>query len=184
MIEPGVRQRKPDDLDECVRALAAVHEADRYPVRWPGDPGRWLTPGGLTGAWVAVYDGTVVGHVGVQDGDAEPELAVATGLPSERLAVVSRLFVAPPARGHGVGSRLLAAVGGYADQHGLRLALTVAENGAAAVRLYERAGWARVGSTPVDWLTVDGRAGLVHHYLSPDPACPSGGDPRNGRRVR
>lgn len=167
-----LRPRTADDLDGCVRALAEVQRADRYPVSWPTNPGRWLTPRGLLEAWVAVAGGAVVGHAAIQDGGAEPELVEAVDVPADRLASVSRLFVTPPARGHGVGARLFDTVGRYAVEHGRRLVLTVAENGRAAIRLYERAGWIRVVSTPVDWLTIDGRPGLVHHYLSPDPTPP------------
>ena len=57
-----IRQRVPADLDNCVRALRAVHEADGYPVNWPADPGRWLNPPETLAAWVCA-DPQLGGHV-------------------------------------------------------------------------------------------------------------------------
>lgn len=88
-----VRSRTQDDLDGCVKALAEVQAADGYPVDWPDDPAGFLTPSDLAGAWVAVDDEGVAGHVGVTVGDA-----------------VTRLFVAPRARGRGLAVRLLEAL--------------------------------------------------------------------------
>src|SRR5262252_10413952 len=55
--------RRAGDLDGCVALLARVHAADGYPVHWPEDPGRWLTPDELLGAWVAWRSGALAGHV-------------------------------------------------------------------------------------------------------------------------
>lgn len=160
--------RRPSDLTGCVAALAVVHRTDQYPVRWPAHPEAWLSPDGTVAAWVAESADAIVGHVLIKAG-ADPRPAEAIGLSPERLASVSRLFVTPPARGAGVATTLLAHAATEAAGRGLRLVLDVAENGAAAIGMYERAGWTRVLSTPVDWLTTNGRPGLVHHYLSPAP---------------
>ncbi|MGP3959515.1 GNAT family N-acetyltransferase [Nonomuraea sp. 3N208] len=139
-----IRRRVPGDLDACVEALALVHAADRYPVNWPDDPAGWLCPGGLTRAWVAVEAGTVVGHVGVA-GEVE----------------VTRLFVVPAARGRGVAGRLLAAVRAAVPGP---LELEVSAGDRAAIALYERSGWRRVGSGRVGWLDAAGEPALVHRY--------------------
>lgn len=39
-----IRTRQPADLDRCVAARLAVHRADAYPLNWPADPHRWLSP--------------------------------------------------------------------------------------------------------------------------------------------
>ena len=58
-----IRERTEADLDVCAVLLRDVHELAGYPINWPKDPQRWLTPGDALGCWVAVADGRVVGHV-------------------------------------------------------------------------------------------------------------------------
>ncbi|MCP2363734.1 ribosomal protein S18 acetylase RimI-like enzyme [Nonomuraea thailandensis] len=142
-----IRTRTPDDLAACVEALAEVQAADRYPVRRPDDPGAWLTPDRMAGAWIAVEAGAVLGHVALTL-DAE----------------VSRLFVTPAARGRGVAARLLDTVRAATPQP---LKLEVSSEGRAAIGLYERAGWRRVGSTRATWLNAAGEPALLYHYVSP-----------------
>ena len=56
------------------------------------------------------------------------------------------LIVAPEARGRGLGARLLNAVEAEARARGCaELRLEVREDNAAAIRLYEQSGFARVG---------------------------------------
>ncbi|TXS01824.1 GNAT family N-acetyltransferase [Streptomyces sp. col6] len=152
-------------MESCVEALATVYEADRYPVAWPADPAGWLTPGGLLGAWVAVDGPRVLGHVALtRTGDA---LAARIGRPAAELAAVSRLFATATARRRGVARALLAAAARAAAGDGLRPVLEVEDGGRAAVALYERSGWRRVGSRPGDWTTPDGRTALLHTYTAP-----------------
>ncbi|MFG3441002.1 GNAT family N-acetyltransferase [Nonomuraea sp. NPDC047897] len=154
-----IRPRTDADLDACVKALFEVHAADRYPVDWPADPARWLTPADLVRAWVAVEDGRVTGHVGLAR--VEPEVAELVGAPVA--GAVTRLFVAPGARGGGLAARLLDVVLAQAAP----LALEVSDEGRAAIASYERHGWRRVGSTRAAWLNAAGEPALLHHYLSP-----------------
>jgi len=83
------------------------------------------------------------------------------------LAVVGRLFVVPAARRHALGDRLMRAATDYADDHGVRLVLDVMTKDVAAIRLYDRLGWQRIGTTQHD----DGRGRLVpaYCYISPLP---------------
>ncbi|MGW1129588.1 GNAT family N-acetyltransferase [Streptomyces sp. NPDC002526] len=165
MTEPRTRRRRDDDLDACVEALATVYEADRYPVLWPADPAGWLTPGGLLGAWVAVDGPRVIGHVALtRTGDA---LAARVGGPAAELASVSRLFATATARRRGVARALLATAARAAEDDGLRPVLEVEDGGRAAVALYERSGWRRMGSRPGDWTTPEGRPALLHAYATP-----------------
>ncbi|MFG2096205.1 GNAT family N-acetyltransferase [Streptomyces sp. NPDC048612] len=147
-----IRRRHDRDLDACVAVLAEVHTHSGYPHHWPGEPARWLTPDGLTAAWVAETDGAVAGH------------AALCG------AEVSRLYVAPAARGAGLGGRLLDAVEEEAVARGLRPVLEVKATDTAAVALYERRGWLRRTTERQDWGA--GETVTVHHYEA-RPAGPA-----------
>jgi putative acetyltransferase len=58
---------------------------------------------------------------------------------------IKRMYVAPAARGGGIGARILAELERHARELGIRrLLLETGERQAEAVRLYERAGYARV----------------------------------------
>ncbi|WP_406319014.1 GNAT family N-acetyltransferase [Streptosporangium sp. NBC_01639] len=171
MKTPFIRPRSTEDLRACIDALASVHRSDRYPVDWPADPGRWLTPSDLLQAWVAVEGSDVVGHVGLSQLDAatlEPSLATAIGTPVGRVGSITRLFVTPQGRGHGHATHLLDVVRKEAANLGVTLMLDVSDEGHAAIALYERVGWRRVASAHADWLNTAGKRALVHYYVSPD----------------
>ena len=162
----NVRPRVDADLDACVDVLAAVHRTGGYPAYWPEDPPPWLSPGELLGAWVAERHGRIVGHVALQAATGEAGAAVwseATALPPERLAAITRLFVAPESRGAGVGSLLVDVACAEAAARGLHPVLEVAETEGDAIRLYERRGWRRVASAP--W--AEGAEMLLHRYVAP-----------------
>jgi GNAT superfamily N-acetyltransferase len=166
----NTRVRRPSDLDACTAVLAAVHAADGYPRYWPADPHAWLTPSLLLQAWVAEIAEVVVGHVAL--GEAEDATAAAvwsrtSGLPVDRLAVVSRLFVAPQARGFGLGTGLLHTACSTAVSSRLRPALEVLDHDRAAIALYERVGWQRVASAQAAWARNQGEYAVVHYYLAP-----------------
>ncbi len=137
-----IRPRTPEDLPGCVTVLAAVHKDSRYPVAWPDDPERWLTPRAIVSAWVATRNGAVVGHVVLTD---EP---VSGG---GRRGAIGRLFVDPAERRTGIGGRLLRQAQAGAHERGLPVELDVADNGAAAISLYRRLGWRVVGREPISW---------------------------------
>ncbi|MEU9122233.1 GNAT family N-acetyltransferase [Streptomyces sp. NPDC048506] len=139
-----IRRRRDTDLDACVAALSQVHAHSGYPYHWPDDPARWLTPDGLTAAWVAEADGRVVGHAALCGREA------------------SRLYVAPAARGAGLGGRLLHAVEEAAAARGLTPVLAVKTTDTAAIALYERRGWRRRVTERQEWGA--GEVVTVHHY--------------------
>ena len=148
-----IRERVAADLDECVRALRAVHETDGYPVNWPQDPGRWLDPPGMLAAWVFA-DPVVGGHVVVTS-------------PGE----VGRLFVAPSYRGQGIGRLLLTHVREWAAAQQIGLILEVVDDDRqAAIRLYESTGWVHTGTQAADWTGPGGEPISVRHYSLPSPA--------------
>lgn len=154
-VPPSVRRRTDRDLHDCVRVLAEVHEHDGYPVNWPDVPGAWLTPSSLLASWVAVLDDRVAGHIGLSQSDAGD---VAPGLWSVRAevgidatAVVSRLFVAPWARGHGIGALLMARAVAEARRRGVHPVLDVVASDTAAAALYERLGWQLLATVEQQW---------------------------------
>jgi GNAT superfamily N-acetyltransferase len=87
--------------------------------------------------------GSILGHVCIVRGVNDPMVDSLIGVSTDRLARVSRLFVSPAVRGLGLrlGTSLLAAVSSWASARDFRLMLDVVDNGAPAIRLYERMGW-------------------------------------------
>jgi len=151
-MDVSIRPRTPADLDACVAALREVHEADRYPMNWPSDPARWLTPPGLAAAWVAALDDVpLAGHALLLESPAgDLELA--------------RLFVPPAARRRAVASALLQTAAAL----GRPMFLEVAATGRSpATALYEAAGWRHTGTTTADWTTPAGAPVRLHHYRTP-----------------
>lgn len=133
-----IRERADDDLDVCVGLLRDVHEEAGYPINWPADARRWLTPEDGLGCWVAVNHGRVVGHVSLTANGADG-------------ASVERLFVDPTATRAGIGRQLLDHCVKTAAELGRKLSLEVVDNRGAAVTVYRRAGWRETGRTPIDW---------------------------------
>lgn len=163
--ELTVRPRADTDLPRCVEALAGVQAADRYPVDWPADPAGWLTPHGMTDAWVVTAGADVVGHMALTPPGLA--LATATGLPEQRLLAVARLFVSTRARRRGVAALLLDRAIETGAARGQTPLLEVETAASAAIRLYERAGWRHVGTSTADWTTADGRLARMRAYAAP-----------------
>ena len=168
---PSVRGRTTEDLSGCVRALREVHGTDGYPAVWPASPSDWLNPPGCCAAWVAMSGNSVIGHVCLIRGVDDPLVTALTGGGPDRLAAVSRLFVAPSSRGHHVGADLLAALSGFASEKNLQLMLDVVDDESPAVALYERLGWQLVDRRRADWATPDGRRLPLRVYLAPSATC-------------
>lgn len=150
-----IRQRTGDDIDACVQVLADVHRRDGYPVNWPDRPDEWLSHASLLGAWVAELDGCVVGHVSLSR-SGEDDLAAALwserqGTSRDTTAVVSRLFVAPEARGHGIGALLMDRAETEARHRSLHPVLDVVASDTAAAALYGRLGWELMATVEQRW---------------------------------
>ncbi|SCL44678.1 Acetyltransferase (GNAT) family protein [Micromonospora citrea] len=154
-VPASVRERTVRDLGGCVRLLAEVHGRDGYPVNWPEFPDAWLTPPSLVASWVAELDGRLAGHVGLSRsdaGDAAPALWAARARVSvDATVVVNRLFVAPSARGHGLGALLMARAVEEARDRGLHPVLDVVASDTGAVALYERLGWRLLATVEQQW---------------------------------
>lgn len=168
-----VRPREDADLGACASLLAAVHEADAYPLHLPDDPVSFLTVADALGAWVAIDDGELVGHVLLRRAAGPKMMAVAsqaTGLPESRLAVVGRLFVSPAGRRRGAGHALLNRAANAAWELGRRPVLDVVKRKAdAATALYESEGWRVAGTVQVTFTNGETVDELV--YIGPSGAA-------------
>ncbi|MFF2653501.1 GNAT family N-acetyltransferase [Streptomyces sp. NPDC058045] len=180
-----MRARTGGDLDGCVRILAEVHTADGYPLNWPAAPGTWLTPPAHTASWVAELDGRVAGHAALchatPDDAAPTAWSAHTGSPTTATAVLSRLFVAPWARGHGLGALLLTRATAAARDRALHPVLDVLTSDTAAAHLYARLGWHHLATVTQHWspaqqVTVDCWAAPGHRAIGYRP--PSAGRPQ------
>lgn len=157
------------DLDRCVEALRAVHEADAYPLNWPADPRGWLTPPRLLRAWIAEgAEGSVDGHVAVQ--------RLPAGETPGTTVEVSRLFVTPVARRRALARTLVDHVRAWAAEHGHDLTLNVTgDHRSAAVAFYEATGWRYTHTTDAEWTTADGRPVTLRHYVLSSRSRVTGG---------
>lgn len=145
-----VRLRRETDIAKAADLLVEVHRSDGYPVEGVSDSHAWLSPQGLLQAWVATSRQQIVGHVAVSEPQGEGCVTLWLrdhGKDHKQLAVLARLFVAPAFRGAAIGERLMTAASRYATDLGLRLVLDVMAKDRAAMRLYERLGWQRFGTT-------------------------------------
>ena len=120
-------------------------------------------------AWVARDAASCIrGHValhGVGDGAGSDLWTDASGFGPERMLALNRLFVSPAYRRQRLGEVLMTVATRHAHDHGAQPVLNVAQDSVAAVRLYERQGWRRVG----EWeLALDGQTRLpLFAFLGP-----------------
>ncbi|MFC5142156.1 GNAT family N-acetyltransferase [Actinomycetospora rhizophila] len=160
----AVRDRRPADLEALAAALVEVHLVDGYPVEGVADPRAWLTPPGTLHAWVATLDDAVVGHALAMT--AQPEIAavdawVQRGGDIATTIVGARLFVAPAGRGRRLGTTLARTLTDWAVHHALDIVGDVMAKDTAAIAIYERLGWHRMGAAMHD----TGRGTQVPAYL-------------------
>lgn len=169
--DPWIRQRTDDDIEACVRVLAEVHTHDGYPVNWPARPGDWLSHGPLLGSWVAGLGARPDGHVSLShagEDDLAPTVwSERNGTSREATAVLGRLFVAPRARGHRIGARLIHRAVEEARRRGLHPVLDVVASDTAAAALYARLGWERMATVEQRWSAR--QTVSVHCYAAPAP---------------
>ena len=136
-------------------------DSDGYPVYLPGDLRSFLAAPDAIGAWVAVEDAEIVGHVALHPGRVGAVMDLATkttGIPASRFGVVARLLVCPAARRSGIGRSLLDHAAGCALHLGLTPILDVVDRHVPAIRLYESQGWIRLGQVTVTFgpgLSID-----------------------------
>lgn len=164
-----IRERLPADFPALIRAMRAVHEADAYPSVWPAEPLGFLNPPLTLAAWTAQCNGEIVGQAILRavPSDNVPVWVQATNLQPDQVAVVSRLFISPAGRGHGLARQLLQSAWARAEALGQRAILDVHLKNRAAIALYDAQGWQRVGTVQADWQDPDGSVPSVHVYVSP-----------------
>lgn len=163
-----VRDRRDTDVDACGELLRITHHHG-YPARLPDDPCDFIRSRDAIDAWVATCGGEVIGHVALHQSSSRPVMDLAierTGLPASDFGVVARLVVAPTVRGRGIGRCLLSTAASQARARGLRPLLDVSAAQAAAVSLYEQAGWTRLGEVHVAF--ANGLYLDEFVYLAPD----------------
>ncbi|MGW2818603.1 N-acetyltransferase family protein [Streptomyces sp. NPDC001415] len=145
-----IRTRRDSDIAETAMVLVRVHAADGYPVEGVDRPEEWLTPPGMLKAWVAESAGKIVGHAAICRPNGEDAVDLwrsQSNDPERAVAVPVRLFVAPEARKKGIGEQLMRAVTQFGREQGTKMVFEVMTKDAAAIRLYERLGWVRLGAT-------------------------------------
>jgi GNAT superfamily N-acetyltransferase len=162
-----IRRRQEADMERCVAMAAVVHQQDRYPRYLGHDLRSFLMYPGALGAWVADSGTDIVGHVALHPDSSEPVMALikeTTGLDNGDLGVIARLMVAPTARGAGVAQALLEVATTHAQALGRQPVLDVVSSTTAAIRLYERNGWTRLGTVTAHF---PGGSLEEHVYLGP-----------------
>jgi GNAT superfamily N-acetyltransferase len=143
-----VRPRRDEDLDRCVAMATVVHREDHYPFFLSTDLRSFLAVPDALGAWVVERGDDIVGHAALHPTTAKAVMALAidaTGLGPDDFGIVSRLVVSAGARGTGAAQQLLEAATAQAYALGRQPMLDVDVRTEAAIRLYERNGWRRLG---------------------------------------
>ncbi|HEV2370314.1 MAG TPA: GNAT family N-acetyltransferase [Acidimicrobiales bacterium] len=143
----AIGPRLPEDLKPLVNIAGQVRELDGYPSYLPDDDfHRFLTRPEPVGAWVAVVEGRVVGHVALNSESHAGVMAVIreAGIDDE-VGVVARLLVDPAVRRLGMGGRLLEQATAEAVAQGQVPVLDVVVSAGPAIRLYRASGWQELG---------------------------------------
>lgn len=159
-----LRQRSPSDLPILHDILTAVYAKTGYPVDGPSCFDAFLDPppDQVLHTITAVVpppesngdvEHAIVGHAMIMSptagGGSALNLASRMHLEGGGTmgdhAVVSRLFVNPAAQARGIGAKMLEEAVAWGRREGKRLVLVVLEKDEGAIRLYDRAGWVRVG---------------------------------------
>jgi ribosomal protein S18 acetylase RimI-like enzyme len=141
-----LRRLGPDDwsLWRTVR-LQALREA---PYAFGSSLSDWQGEGDREARWRARLDDVPFNIVALIDGRPIGQVS-GTGLDEQRSVELISIWVAPGARGIGVGAALIDAVAGWADACRARSVwLAVKSENFHAIALYERAGFLDRGVNP------------------------------------
>lgn len=157
-----------------MRLAELVRRRDDYPKYVVGQLRDFVVVPDALDAWVAVDGSDIVGHVALHPRSSGPVMELAartTGRSPEGLAVVARLMVASSARRRGVGRTLLDTACSAAAARGRLPVLDVLEEHRAAIALYRRCGWTRLGRVVV--VLSDGTTFEEDVYAGPTHRSPS-----------
>ena len=136
--EVKVRQATVDDLDLIVPLFDAYRQFYRQPSDTEGAR-RFLLERfehNQSVIFLALQDGDAIGFTQLYPSFSSASMA--------RIFILNDLFVAPDARGRGVGSALLDATARYGRRVGaIRLALSTELSNTTAQAVYEKMGWQR-----------------------------------------
>ncbi len=167
----GVRRRTPKDLGACARLLRVVFSEGQYPVYWPDAPRAWLSDEMVVDAWIVERRNEILGHIAISKVGLDPLSALRwrelTGHAPSELAGVSRHFVRPRLRGHGLGTALLDVAVAEIRARGLVPVLGVVSASEVAIRLYENRGWRLLAMYP--WGEKADRLKIYYYELPPKP---------------
>jgi ribosomal protein S18 acetylase RimI-like enzyme len=144
-----VRQRRAEDQARLASLLTAVHTRDGYPVEGVSDAAARLESPLTLAAWSSLFEVVLAGHVMLSepgDNDASRLWRQRHHRQAGEVAVVGRLFVGPAQRGHGAGEARMKAAMAHATKLERAVVLDLMDKDRAAIALYERLGWHRLGS--------------------------------------
>lgn len=169
VVSLTIRERRPDDIPALVEVLSAQQSTSGYPHRWPlGFPVTdFIARPGELGAWVAVVDGQLAGHVAATDvgaGWMADHWSHVLGRPGDELGEVSILFVGLDHVGSGVGAALLDRAVAEIRAIGREPVLDVVGEDTSVGRFYRRRGWITVGHGRPQWLP-DGQPDVAFMVL-------------------
>jgi ribosomal protein S18 acetylase RimI-like enzyme len=171
-----IRPFEHTDLPGAAAALTDVHATDGYPVEGVARPEEWLRSDDVLASWVAATDEEIVGHVAVMrpNGEAAVSLwAERSGAEERHIGVLARLFVVRQARKQALGERLVRTAMAYGLRHNRRLVLDVMVKDTAAIRLYDRLGWLRIGLAEHPYGAGQQIEAICYVAPAPYPAMPS-----------
>lgn len=159
--EIELRQRQRSDLPRLHDIITAVYEQTGYPVDGPSCFEDFLDPPSdqVLYTITAVLKPTdpeteneqpIAGHAMIMSPSSgalnmASKVHLQRGGTMENHAVLSRFFVNPAVQARGIGSKMLEEATAWGRRERKRLVLIVLEKDEGAIRLYDRAGWVRVG---------------------------------------
>ncbi len=159
----SIRRVGPNEAAACVEGLAdvlidCVEGGASVSFMWPLPRDKALA------FWRGVADGVARGERVLliaedREGRIVGTVQLITALPDNQphRADVAKMLVHRRARRRGVAQRLMAAADAEARREGRNVLVLDTVTGGDAERLYERAGWQRVGEVPKYALMPDGR---------------------------
>lgn len=152
------------DLDDlCEATESAIVEGGGF--GWLKPPPRQVLENYWKGVLLVPERRLVVGRVdGIIAGSAQLSRAPRNNEAQAFAGTLTSAFVAPWARSHGLGRRIVGEIERLARDIGLDvLNLDLRDTQQAAIRLYEALGYRRWGTHPV-YARVDGRIVPGHYY--------------------